>query len=173
MEPFDAVLAAARLGEGWAFERLFESYGRPVAAYLRGSGAEDPDGSANEVFLKAFTGIGRFEGGEERFRSWLFTIAHHVLIDDRRRRSRRPVTAELDRDVVDPGDAIEVALGDERVRALLSALAPDQRNVVLLRLVGDLSIEETAEVLGKKPNAVKQLQHRAVRALRAQLGTEA
>jgi RNA polymerase sigma factor (sigma-70 family) len=172
MEAFEAVLAAARLGEGWAFERLFEWFGRPVAAYLRGAGTEDADGAANEVFLKAFTGLGRFEGDEDRFRSWLFTIAHNVLIDDRRRRSRRPVTTQLDDDVPAAGDEVDAALGDERVRALLGCLSADQRDVVLLRLVADLSIEETAAVLGKKPNAVKQLQHRAVRSLRARIEGE-
>lgn len=46
-EAFDSVLRAAQLGEGWAFERLFHWLGRPVAAYLRGAGVEDPDGTAN------------------------------------------------------------------------------------------------------------------------------
>jgi RNA polymerase sigma-70 factor (ECF subfamily) len=59
------------------------------------------------------------------------------------------------------------------VRRLLHELAPDQRDVVLLRIVADLSIEDAAAVLGKKPNAVKQLQHRAMRALRKMLDEEA
>lgn len=173
MEAFDSVLEAARLGEGWAFERLFHWLGRPVAAYLRGAGVEDPDGLANDVFLKAFTGLGGFQGTEDRFRSWVFTIAHNAVIDDRRRRSRRPRTAPLDGDVRSTADdGLDVVLGDERVRGLLASLAPDQRDVVLLRLVADLSIEDTAAALGKKPNAIKQLQHRALRSLRARLDAE-
>jgi len=171
VEAFDQVLGAARLGEGWAFERLFHWLGRPVAGYLRGAGVEDPDGLANEVFLKAFRGLDGFDGDADRFRSWLFTIAHHAVIDDRRRRARRPKTAALERDVPAP-DEVDVVLGDDRVRGLLAGLAPDQRDVVLLRLVADLSIEETAAALGKKPNAVKQLQHRAVVALRKRLASE-
>ena len=62
--------------------------------------------------------------------------------------------------------------GDERVRALLAGLAPDQRDVVLLRIVADLSIEDTAAALGKRPGAVKALQHRAMAALRTRLGEE-
>lgn len=170
MEAFEPVLVAARLGESWAFERLFHWLGRPVAAYLRGAGVEDPDGIANEVFLKAFTGIGGFEGDEGRFRSWVFTIAHHAVIDDRRRRSRRPVTAELEHEPATP-DEVDVVLGNERIRSLLRDLAPDQRDVVLLRLVADMSIEDTAVALGKTANAVKQLQHRATRALRARIDT--
>lgn len=172
-EGFDAVLAAARLGEAWAYQRLFEWLGRPVAAYLRGAGVEDPDGTANEVFLRVFGGVAGFEGAEGRFRSWVFAIAHNLVIDDRRRRSRRPGQVELGDDAgpVTPGadDLALVALGDERVRGLLADLPPDQRDVVLLRIVADMSIEETAIALGKKPGAVKSLQHRAIAALRRRL----
>jgi RNA polymerase sigma factor (sigma-70 family) len=173
-DSFDGVLAAARSGEGWAFARLFESLVRPVASFLRGGGADDPDGATNEVFLRAFRGIGRFEGDEERFRSWVLTIAHHLLIDERRRAARRARVVPLD-DHQEPSvdDDTAAVLGDARVRRLLHDLAPDQRDVVLLRIVSDLSIEDTAAVLGKKPNAVKQLQHRAMRALRTMLDEEA
>lgn len=172
-EGFDAVLGAAQLGEAWAYQRLFEWLGRPVAAYLRGAGVEDPDGTANEVFLRVFGGIGRFEGAEGRFRSWVFTIAHNLVIDERRRRGRRRHEVELSDDTGarSPGadDVALIALGDERVRDLLADLPPDQRDVLLLRIVADLSIEETAIALDKKPGAVKSLQHRAVAALRRRL----
>jgi RNA polymerase sigma factor (sigma-70 family) len=178
-EAFDGVLAAAQAGEGWAFERLFAWLGRPVAGYLRGTGIEDADGAANDVFLRAFTSLDRFTGDEDRFRSWVFTIAHHLVIDERRRVARRPRQAPMDAAGPDPGpaaaDAAQEALaslGDERVARLLAALAPDQRDVVLLRVVADLSIEDTAAALGKRPGAVKALQHRAMRSLRRALGEE-
>lgn len=175
-EAFDAVLAAARTQEAWAFQRIFDWLGRPVAAYLRGAGVEDPDGTANEVFLRVFGGITRFEGTEGRFRSWVFAIAHNLVIDDRRRRSRRPQQTVLDGDVgpAEAGaeDSALVALGDERIRVLLADLPPDQRDVVLLRIVADFSIEDTAAALGKRPGAVKSLQHRAMASLRRLLADE-
>src|SRR3954452_9935332 len=134
-DSFDAVLDAARGGSGWAFERLFLWLGRPVTAYLRGAGIEDPDGSANDVMLRAFTSIERFSGDEDRFRSWVFTIAHHLVVDERRRSARRPRWAPLESAGHAPGApaaAAEahafVALGDERVRELLAGLSPDQRD---------------------------------------------
>jgi RNA polymerase sigma-70 factor (ECF subfamily) len=169
-EAFDSILAAAQAQESWAFQRIFDWLGRPVAAYLRGAGVEDADGLANEVFLRVFGGVGRFEGTEGRFRSWVFAIAHNLVIDDRRRRSRRPQQAVLDGDVGPSAAAADedalVALGDARVRELLAGLPPDQRDVVLLRIVADLSIEDTAVALGKRPGAIKSLQHRAMASLR-------
>jgi RNA polymerase sigma-70 factor (ECF subfamily) len=169
-ESFDGVLAAARAGEGWAFERLFDTLGRPVAAYLRGAGIDDPDGSANEVFLRVFRGLGAFDGNEGKFRSWVFTIAHHLIVDERRRTTRRATSVPLD-GTPEPvsHDDPDIVLGDDRVRALLAGLAPDQRDVVLLRIVADLSLEDTAAALGKRVNAVKALQHRAMQALRKKL----
>ena len=179
-ESFEAVLEAARGNAGWAFERLFRWLAKPVTAYLRGAGVEDPDGTANDVLLRAFTSLERFQGDEDRFRSWVFTIAHHLLIDERRRVARRPRSAPLESAGAEPGPPAAAAeafafitLGDERVQALLAGLAPDQRDVVLLRIVADLSIEDTAAALGKRPGAVKALQHRAMRALRARIGDEA
>ncbi|MEA3020390.1 MAG: hypothetical protein QOI47_1914 [Actinomycetota bacterium] len=172
-DAFDPVLAAARLGEAWAFQRLFDWLARPVASYLRGAGVEDPDGIANEVFLRVFGGIERFEGTEGRFRSWVFAIAHNLVIDERRRQGRRPAQSTLTPDAgpAAPGAdaAALVTIGDDRVRALLAGLPPDQRDVVLLRVIADFSIEETAAALGKRPGAVKSLQHRAMAALRRRL----
>ena len=172
-EVFEPVLAAAQVGEAWAFTRLFEWLGRPVVAYLRGAGVEDPDGTANEVFLRAFRGICGFEGTEGRFRSWVFAIAHNLIVDERRRRSRRPVVRPMEElsepAVAGADEEALVALGDERVQAMLAVLPPDQREVILLRLVADLSIEDTAAAIGKSPGAVKALQHRATNRLRRTL----
>jgi DNA-directed RNA polymerase specialized sigma24 family protein len=88
--PFDDVLAAAQAGAGWAFEVLYRDLAPSVTGYLRLHGAAEPDDLASETFLGVFTGLGGFRGDEEALRSWVFTIAHRRLIDDWRRRSRRP-----------------------------------------------------------------------------------
>ena len=170
-DSFDAVLDAARANAPWAFERLYTELAPAVAGYLRMHGAADAEGLTNEVMLGVFRGLARFEGDREAFRSWVFTIAHHRLIDERRRRSRRPQTAELDdhhREL--PGGDVEReafdGIASERVRELVAQLTDDQRAVVLLRVVGDLSVEQVARVLGKREGAVKMLQRRGLAALR-------
>lgn len=171
---FADVLAAARANAGWAYQRLFESQGRLLVAYLRGQRAADPDGMANEVFLRAFRSLGTFSGDEAAFRSWLYVIARNCLIDERRRQDRRPflvATGEVDLPSVSRTDQEALAmLGAERVHDLLNQLSPDQRDVLLLRVVADLTVDQIAAVLGKQPGAVKQLQRRGVEALRRRLG---
>ncbi len=173
---FTEVLTAARANQGWAFQRLFDELARPVAGYLRMQGAREPDDLVNEVFLGVFSGVGNFEGDEGQFRSWVFTIAHRRLTDERRRLGRRPALTDNEPDAnLSGGDVEEDALssiGDERARQLLARLAPDQRDVLLLRIVADLTVEHTAEALGKTAGAVKALQRRGLAALRREILNE-
>lgn len=173
---FQAVLESAGAGEPWAFENLFDRVARRLAGFLRARGAHDADGLTNEVLLRAFRNIRDFDGNETQFRAWVFTIARNVLIDEHRKRSRRPEAIPTEPadmpDITSPaaGDAFEDQVVDARLRRHLEALSDDQRDVLLLRTVADLSIEETAEIVGKSQGAVKALQHRAVRTLRKRLG---
>ena len=170
-EPFETVLAAAQAGASWAAERLWTSLAPKVAGYLRIQGAADPDDLTSEVFLGVFRSLGTFSGTEDQFRSWVFTIAHRRLTDDRRRTARRPPPAwGLQPDVGPPATSAEhdalCQLSTERVRVLCERLVPDQRDVLLLRLLGGLTVDEVAAALGKSQGAVKALQRRAVVAAR-------
>jgi len=175
-DEFDIVLGAARAGESWAFERLFHLVAQPLVGYFRAQGSPDPDGLANETLLRAFRGIARFEGPAVAFRAWVFSIGHCRLVDERRAAARRPLCGPLSAATDVIGDAEADAfdrLGDDWVHATLDTLAPDQRDVLLLRVVADLDIAQVAAALGKTPGAVKALQHRGLAALRRKLSAEA
>jgi RNA polymerase sigma-70 factor (ECF subfamily) len=174
---FEETLVAARTGAGWAYASLFEWLGRPVAGYLRARRVEDPDDLANEVLLRAFRALHVFQGDAGRFRSLVFTIAHNAALDEYRRARRRPVRTGTTEHTTGPvvADAAETALerlSRERVETLLAALPADQRDVFLLRVVGDLSIAQTAAVLGKSYEAVKALQRRGAANLKQQMSAE-
>jgi RNA polymerase sigma factor (sigma-70 family) len=170
-DPFASILGAAQAGAEWAFERLYRSLAPAVAGYLRVQGADEPDDLTSEVFERAFTRLGTFQGSEVQFRSWVFTIAHNRLADHRRQLARRPrPTYDLPERAA-PGGTEDEALrraATERVRRLCDGLAPDQRDVLLLRMVAALTVEEIAEALDKSPGAVKALQRRGVAAIRRQ-----
>jgi DNA-directed RNA polymerase specialized sigma24 family protein len=109
-------LAAAQAGVPWALTRLYEELAPAVHGYLRAQGAGDPEDLTSEVFLGAFAALERFAGTESQFRSWVFTIAHRRLTDERRRRGRRPGTETLHGDAQAAGS--QVAGGDTEAEAL-------------------------------------------------------
>lgn len=170
---FRSVLAAAKSGAAWAWSSLFRDLFGPVTGYLASRGASEPEDTASEVFLKVARNIHDFEGDEASFRSWVFVIAHRSLIDDRRHRSRRPDLTSALPDTASAGGNVE----DEAVESLVTAelleaferLTDTQRDVLALRIVAGLSVDQTAQVLGKRTGAVKALQHRALAALRREL----
>jgi RNA polymerase sigma-70 factor (ECF subfamily) len=175
IDDFGAHLEAARHRAAPSCQWLYESLAGRVCGYLRVHGAAEPDDLTNEVFLRVFTNLDRFEGDETGFRSWVFTIAHRVLIDEHRRQRRRPQTVELSSPLVATvagGNAEREAcdaLADTNVAVVLASLPEDQRDVLTLRIVADLPIERVAALLGKRPGAIKSLQHRAIRNLRRML----
>ena len=176
VDDFDDLLGGAQRGESWAFKTLFEWLGARVLGYLRSKHVEDPDGLANEVFLRVFRTVGSFQGDADRFRSWVFTIAHNLAIDAHRRSERRPLTRTMEVDIDLVGGDVEedvlVVLARERVEALLATCSSEQRDVLMLRFVNDLSVAETAEILGKSQEAVKGLQRRALAAVERALASE-
>ena len=171
---FDEVLGAAQAGAAWAFEVLYRDLSPAVTGYLRLHGALDPDDLASETFLAVFRGLGGFTGDEDALRSWVFTIAHRRLVDDWRRRSRRPQLADDGAAPPEtPGGDVEddvlTRLGTETVHRMCAGLPEDQRSVLLLRVLADLTVEQVAGVLGRSVGSVKALQRRGLRRLRADL----
>jgi RNA polymerase sigma factor (sigma-70 family) len=171
---FDDVLAAAQAGAGWAFEVLYRDLSPVVTGYLRLHGAAEPDDLASETFLGVFTGLAGFSGDEDALRSWVFTIAHRRLIDDWRRRSRRPQLTDDagDLTLLPGGDAEDDALmrvGTDDVHRMCAGLPDDQRSVLLLRVLADLTVEQVASVMGRSVGSVKALQRRGLRTLRDRL----
>lgn len=180
MEPvvLDEVVDAARRGDRAAFGALWQELSPRVDAYFRAQGVAEHEDLTSEVFLAAFRQVDRFIGGGAAFKGFLFSVAHRRHVDWVRRQVRRGPTVTLDEVVEDPrtrtsaeDDALS-ALGERRVVALLATLTPDQRAVVALRVLGELSLEETARVLGRDVGSVKSLQHRGLARLRRNLAPD-
>jgi RNA polymerase sigma-70 factor (ECF subfamily) len=174
-ESFDRVLDAARAGAEWAWVELYRETAPAVGRYVRGRGAPDPDDITGDVFCKVVRRLSTFSGDERAFRAWTLTIARHHVIDDARRRARRPEVSVEDDALTrsgPSGDAEDDAmrsLATDRVLDVLAALSPDQRDVMLLRNVGRLTLDEVAGVMGRRPGAVKMLQSRAIASIRSKI----
>jgi RNA polymerase sigma factor (sigma-70 family) len=174
---FPRVLRSARAGEAQAWEAIYRNLAPVVLGYLRGRGSRDPEDLTGDVFVAVVKSLDRFHGDERAFRTWVLTIAHRRLVDELRRGNRAvEEVAGLDVPTVaiPIGDVEAEALdrlGTTRVRELLNSLSQDQQDVLLLRILGDQTIEEVAKILNKRPGAVKALQRRGLAALRRRFGS--
>src|SRR3954464_3995659 len=187
---FPRVLAAACAGGEWAWRELYEAVAPQLTRYLRARGVPEPDDVVGETFVKVVRYIDGFDGDEAAFRTWVFTIGRNLVVDDLRKRSRPPADRAPD-DPRPPGgvaaderlvqappqgsaedDAMR-ELATAHVRDVLAHLSVDQRDVLLLRMLGGLTIQEIASVVGKKEGAVKMLQARGIAAIRKQISAGA
>ncbi|HWJ61131.1 MAG TPA: sigma-70 family RNA polymerase sigma factor [Acidimicrobiales bacterium] len=138
---------------------VYRMFGPSVRGYLRGQGVDDPDDLLGEVFFQVTRSLPRFEGDDDDLRRWLFTIARNRVIDARRRRSRRPRTVALGSHDVEVDAPDEP---DEELIAAMGALTDEQREVIALRFIADLPLEDVAHLTGRTVGATKSMQHRAL-----------
>lgn len=172
MGNFEATLSAAQAGAEWAVAELFRQLQPSLLRYLRVRAGGEAEDVAAQTWLEAARSLRSFSGGEDDLRAWMFTIARRRTADERRRRRRRPlelVSAQTLGGIAGRRDVEEEAetgrLGDEAVRRIVAALPDDQAEVVLLRVVADLPVEEVARIVGRPPGTVRVMQHRALRRL--------
>ncbi len=171
MELPDDIVRGAVSGDPDAFRQVYDAMSPRILGYLRSRGVEDPEGMVSEVFLAVHPRLPELTGGPSGLRTLVFSVAHARAVDDARRRSRRPASFPYEPEYDDrtTGSAEQHAVDSleaERAVALMRQLNDDQRTVVTLRIMGDLSLEETAEVTGKTVASVKQLQRRGLVRLR-------
>jgi RNA polymerase sigma-70 factor (ECF subfamily) len=174
---FAEVLTAAQQGSETAFSRLWRDASPAVLRYLRVVAPDVAEDVAADTWLQVVRGLAGFRGTEQDWRAWLFTTARRRLIDEGRRRSRRPV-APLEQipasRVPVTGDAADLAIEHLATRSALAAVAglpPLQAEVIMLRVVAGLDTETVAQLIGRSPGAVRVAAHRGLRRL-AQILTQ-
>ena len=176
---FDPVIAGATAGARWALEALYAEIQPRLLRYLAAQSPDVAEDLASDTWLGVARALPRFEGDREDFRALVFTVARRRVLDHRRRVALRR-TATVDPDElagIGPSgnaeaDAME-RVGTGWALEQIAVLPPDQAEVVLLRVVADLSVEEVASIVGKRAGAVRALQLRALRRLARNLSREA
>lgn len=177
-EEFPALLTAAQQGDEGAFSALWRETNPALLRYLRVIVPESAEDIAAETWVSVIRSLDKFRGGEEAWRAWLFTTARRRVLDDGRRRSRRPESpvAEVGTgDAASAVDAADLALENLATRDALAAVAslpPLQAEVIMLRVVAGLDTETVAQLLGRSTGAVRVAAHRGLRRL-AQTLTQA
>jgi RNA polymerase sigma-70 factor (ECF subfamily) len=170
----DELVAAAQAGDTFSLREIYFELAGSVCGYLRAKGVPDPEGVTSDVFLAVLPKLSTVTGGAAGLKRFVFSVAHARMVDAHRCAARLPELVEyepeLDSRSADAAEVIaEEELGTERVLEILSLLPDDQREVLTLRIVADLSLEQVASIVGKSVGAVKQLQRRAVLSIREAL----
>ena len=165
------ALIAARAGDEHGFAVLWRTLHPALLRYLRVVAGDAAEDAASETWLQAARDLDRFTGDPAAFRGWLFRIARHRGIDERRRADRRreDPAATVDSGPAGPDAAAEVIEGTETAWALsrVALLPADQAEAVMLRVVAGLDVATTAQVLGKRRGAVRIATMRGLRRLAA------
>jgi RNA polymerase sigma-70 factor (ECF subfamily) len=179
-QTFDEILAAAQEGSPWALGALYRRFQPGLLRLLAIIAPHNAEDIASDVWLQVAGALPRFRGDEAAFRAWLATTARRRVIDAHRRTGRRPVQrAEADALARRAGserpedDTVDYLASTSAIAQVVSVLSRDQADVVLMRVVGGLDVDQVARALGKQPGAVRSLQHRALRRLARQLDPDA
>jgi RNA polymerase sigma-70 factor (ECF subfamily) len=170
----DDIVRRAQAGDQSAFAELYERHYDQIFRYVSfkcGNQLEAED-LTGEVFLRMLESIDKFRFQGFPFTSWLYRIAHNLVVDNFRRKGRKP-TVPLDKVLHFSGGAdgemeiqAQISWSMREVVEAMTNLTDLQREVITLRFVAGLSIAETADAVGRRDNAVKALQHAGIRKLR-------
>lgn len=170
----DQLLNAARSGSPAALTEIYDAYFQPIYGFMR-LRVDDPalaEDLASDVFVKLVEAMRHRAGPRTHLRGWLFGVARN-LVNDHYRGQKRWSEQALHEGLPGFGGDLEAhaihAASAGQVRAALSQLTPDHQEVLILRFAQSLSLQETADIMGKQSNAIKQLQFRAIQALRRAL----
>jgi RNA polymerase sigma-70 factor (ECF subfamily) len=169
------LISRAQRGEvnaiGWLYDRHRESIFRYL--WIRLDDRQLAEDLTGDVFMRMLDALPRYRQKGLPFRAWLYRIAHNLLIDHFRKMNHQTtvsleVAEELGTDV-EPGRTIEQRQLTEQLQAALMRLEPTQSEVITMRFLAGLSLQETALALGKTEAAVKALQYRGLNGLRRAL----
>lgn len=173
------LIQKAQDGDAEAFGLLYERHAPAVFRFVYSHLDDrlDAEDLTEDVFLRVWRSLSKFQDQGVPFVAYLFRIARNALIDYYRRakNGQNQVSSIEDNVIVDaqpdPGELAIAKLEHLEIREVLESLRDDYRMVIVLRFLGDLSPDETAQVMGKSTGAVRVLQHRALTALRKHLVT--
>lgn len=168
---FQKVLRTAAKGDRRALAFLYAQYNRMLVRFLRAQAPSFGEDLAHETWLSVAGELRRFQGDERAFRVLLLSEARRHAAAWKRssalERTRPVAPSELS--VLTPAAIGDEPVADAAVAGLLHGLSPLHAEILLLRVVGGLSAEETGAILGKSAGVVRVTQHRVLKQLARRL----
>jgi RNA polymerase sigma-70 factor (ECF subfamily) len=173
----DKELARIAADDQAAFGELYERHVRRIYNYIyyRTGNHHDAEDLTARVFQRALRHVGNFEDKGVPFSAWLYRIAHNLVANWHRDRSRRPLVPLEDHVYVGEEShhpETKAIVEEERlmVMAAVRRLPPDRQQLLILKFVERLSNAEIGEIMGRTEGAIKSLYHRTLNALRDDVG---
>lgn len=169
------LIQRARRGDAAAFARLYRDNVQAIYRYivLRVNDAQLAEDLTGDVFIRALKSMSAYQDQGRPFLAWLYRIAHARVVDYYRQSGRRPTDSDLDAEPIPVSVDLDHTLlrqqAAKALRAAMTQLTDEQQQVVILRFIEGQSLETTAQIMGKNANAIKALQHRALRSLAGRL----
>lgn len=172
----EAAIEKAKVGDESAIRLLYRSFNPQLLRYLKHHVYSDYEDVASETWIAIAKGLSDFHGNARDFRSWIFGICRNKVIDHYRTTTKARIAIDKERlrynDRASPNNndstatpALANLSAEEAIETLLANLPPHHAEVLLLRVVADLSVDEVAKIVGKSPEAIRVIQHRAINTL--------
>jgi RNA polymerase sigma-70 factor, ECF subfamily len=171
-EELQQLVDLARRRHSPSLGRIYDLYFDRIYRYVlvRVGNAAEAEDLAAQTFLRLVERIETFDGRKNGFSGWLFTIAHNLVIDwSRRHKPLAELSMEQPSGEKGPGELIDERESVRRALSAIKDLNENQRQVLLLRLVGGLSCRETGEILELTEGNVRAIQHRGLKRVREKL----
>lgn len=169
-EEIEKLVVESQRGESAAFGKLYDIFIDPIYRYVHYRvSASDAEDLTELVFLKSWENVRQYRKGIRSFSSWIFRIAHNVVVDHYR--SRHPED-ELTEDIVDHRDEANSqnrahqSFDQEILGKAMREIKDHYRQILILKYINDLTNDEIAYIMGRSHAALRILQFRALRSLR-------
>ncbi|MBI2852164.1 MAG: sigma-70 family RNA polymerase sigma factor [Chloroflexi bacterium] len=171
----EGLVSRAQNGDREAFALLYQEYFKKIYryTYLRLGQVEQAEDLTQEVFLKALDGISSYRHKGAPFGSWLFRIAHNLIVDHYRKSKKEFILfpeSTVSDGADDPAGAAEKKMELLEIKHAVGMLPPRQKEIIALRYGAGMSVAETARATGKTVGSVKKLQFEALAKLRRLIG---
>ncbi|MCB9450103.1 MAG: sigma-70 family RNA polymerase sigma factor [Anaerolineaceae bacterium] len=165
------LLQRAQRGDADAFAQLYRAHVQPIFRYIyyRVNDTQLAEDLTSAVFTRALQALGSYTDQGKPFIAWLYRIAHARVVDHYRRVERRPVESDVEAEPIpvlhDMDHRLLRRQAATALREAIIQLTGEQQHVIILRFMEGYNLEDTAMLMGKNANAIKALQHRALRSL--------
>lgn len=170
----EALVVKSQKGDQEAFAKIYDTYVTPIYRYIFYKvKAEDVEDLTEILFLKAWENVRKYKKRKNTtFKSWLFRIAHNLVVDhyrlNREHSSLNPFISDTKKEA-DPMRLTQDSLNNDKLKLAISKLKKNYQQILILKFINDLSNTEISEILKKSEGSVRILQFRALRALKAEL----